>query len=175
MRDAGGADAASATSIAGQSPFPRAAAPGAPAAARATPSAASAATSFERAPIACCTSTAECAHPKPDYFWCSTASPLSHFDPPSPESSPPLPPTVPLAPEAQTPPPPPPRVPESSPPTVPRSSVPLTQPPPRGPPYAPSSPSLPLPPRAHQLLRRSGQPLRGRPRLRPKSQEVELT
>ena len=76
LRDAGGADAASATSIAGQPTFPCAAAPGAPAAARAATAAASAVTSFERAPIAF-TSTAECAHTKPDYFWCSTASPLA--------------------------------------------------------------------------------------------------
>ena len=74
MRDAGGADAASATSIAGQPTFPWAAAPGAPAAARAATTAASAVTSSERASTASI-STAECAHPKLDYVWCSAASP----------------------------------------------------------------------------------------------------
>ena len=74
LRDAGGADAASATSIAGQPTFPWAAAPGAPAAARAATTAASAVTSSERASTASI-STAECAHPKLDYVWCSAASP----------------------------------------------------------------------------------------------------
>ena len=77
LRDAGGADAAStasAASVTGQSAFPWAAAPGA-AARAASPPAASAVTSSERAPTASI-STAECAHPKHD-FWCSTYSPLA--------------------------------------------------------------------------------------------------